>query len=270
MQPGAAWSRASFAAREIVGRSEERRAVSALARTELFVRAGPTNYQHVLVIVEPLTHLPSVRNEPEPGAGELFGCGKVRTTKTALESNFVDLLLDVQPSEGYLRLFREIVLDVWNQRRSDASRLRQEVQLRADRLRRRLDRVEEAFLYDQSIDRQSYERQRDKLRSDIVLAELEAGDAKSDEIDVEELLAFAEGALTKIALLWNEAPVDRKRRLQSLIFPEGLEFDGRSFGTARTCLAFTTLGASSNHESGVASPTGSHRPYRVISGPCAA
>ena len=119
-----------------------------------------------------------------------------------------------------------------------------------------MDKVEDAFLYAGTIDQQSYERQRDRLRSDIVLAELEAGDAKAEEIDVEGVLAFAEGTLTKIALLWTDAPVEKRRTLQNLIFPQGLAFDHAGFGTAVTCLAFTKIEESSHAETAVASPTG--------------
>jgi hypothetical protein len=183
-------------------------------------------------------------------------CGEVRVNKSQLEARFVDLLLAVQPTEGYMRLFREIVLEAWSERRSDATRLRQQAQARADALRTRLDKVEDAFLYAGTIDRQSYERQRDRLRSDIVLAELEAGDAKAEEIDLEGVLAFADGTLTKIALLWTDAPVEKRRALQNLIFPQGLTFDHPGFGTAVTCLAFTKVEGNSVAESGLASPPG--------------
>jgi hypothetical protein len=42
-----------------------------------------------------------------------------------------------------MSLFRDIVLDAWNERRSEATRLRQQAQARADALRCRLDKVSE-------------------------------------------------------------------------------------------------------------------------------
>jgi hypothetical protein len=66
----------------------------------------------------------------------------------------------------------------------------------------------------------------------------------------------AEDILTNASHLWSNASLDQKQRLQSVLFPEGLTFDGEQFGTAVTCLAFTTLGENLQPESGVASPTG--------------
>jgi hypothetical protein len=39
--------------------------------------------------------------------------------------------------------------------------------------RERLDRIDEAFLHERSIDRQTYERQRDQVREQLALAEIE-------------------------------------------------------------------------------------------------
>ena len=73
----------------------------------------------------------------------------------------------------------------------------------------RLDRIEDAFLHERSIDRQTYERQRDKLREQLSLAEMELSDAVLDDLDVEGVLGFAEHVLTA-AQLWAELGIDGK------------------------------------------------------------
>ena len=183
-------------------------------------------------------------------------CKVVKVRKERLEARFVELLDALQPNAGYMRLFHAVVIDLWRGRQADAIEARRAVQARCDALRCRLDEVEQAFIHERRIDRDSYERRRDKLRSDIALAEMEFGDAKIDELDVEGVLAYAEGVLTNASQLWSNASLDQKQRLQSVVFPDGLTFDGEQFGTAVTCLAFTTLGRSSHAESDVASPTG--------------
>jgi hypothetical protein len=54
----------------------------------------------------------------------------------------------------------------------------------------RLDRIDEAFLHERSIDRQTYERQRDQLREQLALAEIELADAVLDQFDVEVFSAL--------------------------------------------------------------------------------
>ena len=72
------------------------------------------------------------------------------------------------------------------------------------RQRERLDRIDEAFLHERSIDRQTYERQRDQLREQVALAEIELNDAVLDQLDIDGVLAFAEqSSRTPRAFGWN-------------------------------------------------------------------
>jgi hypothetical protein len=47
-----------------------------------------------------------------------------------------------------------------------------------------------------------------------------------------------------------------KQRLQQVLFPEGLKFDGERFGTAVTCLAFKQMAECEGENSSLASPPG--------------
>ena len=180
-------------------------------------------------------------------------CGKVRVRKQELESSFVVLLERLQPSEEYLRLFRAVVLDAWTERTAEARNMRQETQKRVDAMRERSDQLDDAFIFQRAIDKATYERQRDRLREDLALAELELQQAKLEEIDVEGILGFAERTVTNAARLWVEASHEQKQRLQAAFFPEGLPFDGERFGTAPICLAFKQIEPSEESDSGVAS-----------------
>ena len=106
----------------------------------------------------------------------------------------------------------------------------------------RLDRVEEALLFERSIDRPTYERKRDQRREQLTLAELELSDAIGEHLDVEGILAFAEYVLTDVSRLWIDLPLEQQQRLQAVLFSEGLRLDGERFGTAATCSAFDTGG----------------------------
>ena len=183
-------------------------------------------------------------------------CGAVRVAKERLESGFIALIERLQPNVAYMRLFREIVLDCWKDRQVGATRLRGAIERRVTDLGQRLDQVEEAFLYKHTVDQATYERQRDKLREDMALAQIELHEAELEELDVEGVLAFADHLLTNAARLWMEASLDQKQRLQNVFFPEGLRFDGQEFGTAVTCLAFKQLPLEYATESSMASPTG--------------
>ena len=173
-----------------------------------------------------------------------------------MEQAFLSLLDRLQPNARYMRLFREIVLDVWQSQGRNALKERTRLEKRVEVLQSQQDELDEAFIYQHRIDTASYERQRDKLREETASTQMELADAKVLELDMETTLSFAQHLMTNAARCWMEAPAERKRRLQDAFFPEGLAFDGEGFGTAVTCLAFRDLGESQTGNEGMASPTG--------------
>jgi hypothetical protein len=139
-----------------------------------------------------------------------------------------------------MRLFNAIVLDVWKARRAGLCDLREKVQLRLQETAQRLEALERAFIFEKRIDQATYEQLRDKLREESTLLEIEMHEARIDEFDVEGVLAFAQEVVTDALRLWLEAVSEQRTRLQRVFFPEGISFDGKGFGTAVTCLAFTS------------------------------
>ncbi len=124
-------------------------------------------------------------------------------------------------------------------------------------IQQKLDRLDDAFLFAQSIDRTSYERQRDRLREELTLAQIDHHADATDELDVQGILAFAERILPRASDLWVQAPLDYKQRLQALFFPEGIAYDGNRFNrTAVTAPLFNYLAPSASADERVVSPEG--------------
>ena len=124
-------------------------------------------------------------------------------------------------------------------------------------VRRKLDRLDEAILYAESVDLPTYTRQRDKLREELTLSQIDHHTEAVDELDIEGVLAFAERILPRAADLWVQAPLDYKQRLQPLFFPEGIAHDGHRFiRTAVTASLFRYLEPGEQAEENVVSPTG--------------
>ena len=157
---------------------------------------------------------------------------------------------------SYMRLFQEIVLDVWKAEQEQAVNKAAAFSDRVVDLQTKLNRLDEVFIYQQAIDRTTYETQRDKLREELTLAELAAHDAKIEAFDVEGILGFAEHLVANAGRLWAEGNLEQRQMIQRAIFPEGLTFDGKEVGTGVTCLAFMQLPASDRLENGMASPPG--------------
>ena len=183
-------------------------------------------------------------------------CSSRNIPKNLLESEFLKLIENLQPKSEYLELFRAIVLDVWKQRQADAIKLAGTLQSQLESLKVKRQRVIDAFLHERSIDKSTYQDQVNLLNEEITLTELEIYDTKIEELDLEAALNFAVSALSNAAAFWNQCSPEQKPRFQRVLFPEGLVFDGESYRTATTCLAFSYLQKFSVGNSSLASRTG--------------
>jgi hypothetical protein len=59
------------------------------------------------------------------------------------------------------------VLNAWGERKAQVQQRATSVEQRTKSLQQKLDRLEEAFIFDRTIDRDTYERQKARLREDI-------------------------------------------------------------------------------------------------------
>jgi len=183
-------------------------------------------------------------------------CKAPNIRKTQLEEKFQELLERLQPRREYMTLFREIVLDAWEERQTEANEVAAALSRKLEDVTQRKQRLVEAYLYERTIDAQTYQEQLDRLREEAALAQMELHDARLDELEVESVLNFATYVLSNASRFWSECSLEQKQRFQSILFPEGLRFDGESFGTAVTCIAFNYLRDVSARNANLASRTG--------------
>ena len=169
-------------------------------------------------------------------------CRVVNIAIAKLEGAFFEELRRLQPTAGYMKLMRERVLQIWRDKQAEIRQEAVDMQAKADTIQKKLDRLDHAFIFAESIVEETYGRQRDKLREQLLLAGIDRHAVELEKLDVEGILAFAEQLLPSAANVWSQASLDQKQRLQSLFFPEAIAFDGKSFSrTNLTSSAFRYL-----------------------------
>jgi len=93
--------------------------------------------------------------------------------KAELGEMFVDELTKLQPTPGFMRLVKDRVLRAWRDLKDDAKQRITEVERKQKAIREKLDRLDNAFLYERSIDIDTYDRHRDKLGEELTLAQMD-------------------------------------------------------------------------------------------------
>lgn len=170
---------------------------------------------------------------------------------------FVDELTRLQPTAGFMRLVKDRVLDAWRELKGDAQQRIAEIERKQKTIRERLDRLDEAFLYERSIDIERYDRHRDKLREELTIAQMDRHASELEEMDVEGILAFAERVLPSASNLWVQSSLAQKQRLQQLFFPDGVRFNGKKIvGTGTTLPVFNYLSSVSEQKKELVDQTG--------------
>ena len=121
----------------------------------------------------------------------------MNVTEAKLEGLFADELALLQPSPGYMRLLKESVLQIWKARKAAVREELASAERAAKAIQDKLDRLDEAFLFERSIDIETYDRHAEKLREELTLARIDRHSGQLDELDVEGILAFAERVLPR-------------------------------------------------------------------------
>jgi hypothetical protein len=126
-----------------------------------------------------------------------------------------------------MRLVKDRVLCSWREMKAEAQERIARIDRKQKSIREKLDRLNDAFLYERSIDIDTYDRHRDRLREELTFAQMDRHASELEELDVEGILAFAERVLPNASNLWVQSSLAQKQRLQQLFFPDGVRFDGK-------------------------------------------
>jgi hypothetical protein len=102
--------------------------------------------------------------------------------------------------------------------KSDAAQRIAAIDRKQQAMREKLDRLDQAFLFEWSIDIDTYDRHRDKLREELTLAQMDRHTTELEELDVEGILVFAERVLPSASNFWVQPPLAQKQRLQQVFF----------------------------------------------------
>lgn len=104
-----------------------------------------------------------------------------------------------------MRLLKESVLRIWKARKEAVRSDLADAERRTKAIQLKLDRLDEAFLFDRSIDVDVSDRHAEKLRQELTLVRIDRHASEVEELDVEGILAFAERILPR-------APISGRRR----------------------------------------------------------
>lgn len=165
-------------------------------------------------------------------------CAKARwIPKATFEQLFVEYLEDITPTRKYEKLFKAVVVEIWqnNYKKLDAdnARVRAEVEV----LEMERQKVFEFHRSGKYSDEEFLE-QKKFINSSIDKKHLLLTENRIEEFNMEDALDYAFGFVRSTAKTWSELGYQNKLRFQKLICKEKIKFDGEKFGTDKLSLIY--------------------------------
>lgn len=160
------------------------------------------------------------------------GCRLVKVPRLELERRFVELLEAIRPPAELAVAVCERAEEVWRERSGRAVATRAALASQREQLQARLTRVEQAYLYEGTIDAEAFRRHRTAVSADLAKLDAELATADDPEASLPEILRAATDLVSRAPEVWAELPPSLQRRFEVALFPDGL--DALSGGALRT------------------------------------
>lgn len=182
-----------------------------------------------------------------------------RIRKEVLEKKFLDLLGSLKLKLKYAGLFKAIIQDRWSEIQAENIKSKKMIEKKLEELSRKRELLDEAFIYEKNIEKETYNEHLRKIKGEMESLELELAANYSSEdfgLDIEGIMRFTERTIMNADSLWKELPLEPKLKLQRVLFPQGVAFDGSAFRTAENNSIFNYLNIEKINNKKMAVPTG--------------
>ena len=183
--------------------------------------------------------------------------GHVRSRANVLEERFCSWLALVRPNQVVLERLEKAIRAVWDEQRAALEKRRAAEQRELLEIESKLAKLDAAFLYERTIDRETYEKHRTRLRAQREREGLAAVENDLDQLDLDEVIKFGMHLLSQPERLWQDATPEERVTLQRGLFPDGIVVDrALDFSTPSTSMASMPYVLFEGRQDGMASPMG--------------
>ena len=151
-------------------------------------------------------------------------CRKVRVRVDRFEQEYVEFLAGFcAKTSPMMAMLRTVVTDWWKERRSENTITKANIVGRIKQLDAKKSRLVDAYL-DGKLDQDLFQDKKAEIEAQVCLLKCEEHDEHLDGLDIEAVLAAAEVILADAAALWRKLNLASRRRLDNLLFPDGVSY----------------------------------------------
>lgn len=157
---------------------------------------------------------------------------KTSIAQKKIENDFTNYLKDIIPTNKFIKSFKAIILDVWQ---NEYKRINSNHQLRLKRINelkndkmKLIEMKKKELLPDED-----FKEEFDKLRIELDKAEADLSETKIQEFNVDEAVDYVFDFIKTLPDHWINSSYEQKIKLQGLIFAEKPIYDNMRFQTTK-------------------------------------
>lgn len=148
--------------------------------------------------------------------------------KDALENKFVEHLSKIKPEKSLLKLFKAIMKDTYNKTTKEAQKTYETLNKQLEEVNEKKSKLLDLLISDivskddYNMKTAQYEAKEADLKSKIAVCDM-------PQNNFEDCINYACNILDHLDIFWLNSKIEIKERLQKIIFPNGLRYEGGVF-----------------------------------------
>lgn len=179
-----------------------------------------------------------------------------RVGRDRLHELFVELVAGLRPTRRFLAAWKAAMLVAWDDHAAVAESQAKALEHRLNALENSRSKLLDLMMAG-TVAEDAYKAKDGQLRSEKDAVELEYAENRVDVVDIDAALHYGAEIITRADQLWKDADLPQRKRLQRVLFPQGVEFSpNQGFRTPVTLTIFRPFVAKDLNLSGMVARTG--------------
>lgn len=143
-------------------------------------------------------------------------------SKNKLEDGFVEYVGNITPKKEFLDLFKETVLDLWDEKNLDFKGEIQNYEKQLTILEGKRKRIFE-MREDGTYTKEEFRERKEEIENQVMATKISLSETKIDQFDIESVLSYATNFISDLGRQWRDLSASHSR-FQKMVFPEGISY----------------------------------------------
>ena len=169
------------------------------------------------------------------------GCKFKPIRKEKAEYIFIEYLKAIEPSQDVINDFISNMKKIIDEKQRDNKKIDRIIKKELKELEKKRNKIEELAI-NGTFTKKRFNRKISEVENEINKKRIELDSLNNELVNTESLLNYSRYFLKNISKLWINSDIDSKRKLQELIFSNGIYIEGEKLRTDKIATIFKVLG----------------------------